>query len=307
METMKRVAIRSALLLFAAAPALAVDGVREINQVCAETTGCFTGDSAGFPVTVTAPGSYRLTGNLQIPDANTHGIQVSTSDVSIDLNGYRVGGPVGCSLISPVVCSSSGSGRGITVDVDSNLRLAVRNGTVAGAGNAGVFVGQFGVVENVRAASNAGDGIRTGGQSRVERCNASANGGRGIAVLSNSIVESSQVFATGAGMAGIEASLGGTVRGNVVVGAGDDGIHTFGREMVLDNGIRGCGGDGIQVETEGRVSGNNSSGNTGFGLRFVGLGSSYSGNLISSNTAGTVTGPANVNTGGNVCNSVLCP
>ena len=52
-------------LLFAlATPALAVDGVLEINQTCAVQTGCFAGDSPGFPVTITQPGSYRLTSNL---------------------------------------------------------------------------------------------------------------------------------------------------------------------------------------------------------------------------------------------------
>ena len=64
------------LLLFAlATPALASDGVLEINQTCAVQTGCFPGDTAGFPVKITASGSYRLTGNLVVPDAFTSGIQ----------------------------------------------------------------------------------------------------------------------------------------------------------------------------------------------------------------------------------------
>ncbi len=40
----------SGLMVFCmAAPAEAVDGVFEINQTCAENTGCFTGDESGFP------------------------------------------------------------------------------------------------------------------------------------------------------------------------------------------------------------------------------------------------------------------
>ena len=35
-----------------ALPAFADEGVLEINQVCAVNTGCFVGDSAGFPVTI---------------------------------------------------------------------------------------------------------------------------------------------------------------------------------------------------------------------------------------------------------------
>ena len=56
------------LTLTLALPALAVDGVLEINQACAESTGCFAGDSPGFPVTIQDPGSYRLTGALVLTD-----------------------------------------------------------------------------------------------------------------------------------------------------------------------------------------------------------------------------------------------
>jgi len=40
------------LVLFLAMPARASDGVLEINQTCAIQTGCFAGDTAGFPVTI---------------------------------------------------------------------------------------------------------------------------------------------------------------------------------------------------------------------------------------------------------------
>ena len=63
------------LLLALAAPALAVDGVLEINQTCAVQTGCFVGDTAGYPVTIYSKtgGSYRLTGDL-LGVAGSHGI-----------------------------------------------------------------------------------------------------------------------------------------------------------------------------------------------------------------------------------------
>jgi hypothetical protein len=56
----------SLLLLLFAAPALASDGVLEINQTCAVETGCLAGDSPGFPVTISTAGSYRLTGSLNV-------------------------------------------------------------------------------------------------------------------------------------------------------------------------------------------------------------------------------------------------
>ena len=50
---MRRIAIPLSLLL--ATPALATDGVLEINQSCA-AVGCFPGDEARLPVTITQPG-----------------------------------------------------------------------------------------------------------------------------------------------------------------------------------------------------------------------------------------------------------
>ncbi len=44
-------------LLAISGPAHAVDGVLEINQACAVNAGCFAGDTAGFPVTITGAGS----------------------------------------------------------------------------------------------------------------------------------------------------------------------------------------------------------------------------------------------------------
>jgi hypothetical protein len=44
---------------------MAVDGVLEINQACV-SVGCFPGDLAGFPVTISSTGSYRLTSSLDV-------------------------------------------------------------------------------------------------------------------------------------------------------------------------------------------------------------------------------------------------
>ena len=49
------------------APALAVDGVIEINQARALAGGVTPGDTAGFPVSLNDSGSYRLTSDLVPP------------------------------------------------------------------------------------------------------------------------------------------------------------------------------------------------------------------------------------------------
>jgi hypothetical protein len=81
------------LVLWAASPALAVDGVIEINQLVATQTGLDSGDAPGFPITISTPGSDRLTSNLQVsgvagpaPDA----IDITADDVTLDLNGFTL-------------------------------------------------------------------------------------------------------------------------------------------------------------------------------------------------------------------------
>ncbi len=87
------------LLSFLSSVAHATDGVVEINQTCAVNTGCLPGDAAGFPVTIGESGSYRLTGDLVVPTAGTTAIDVTTSDVTIDFNGFGVFGPTVCTRL----------------------------------------------------------------------------------------------------------------------------------------------------------------------------------------------------------------
>ncbi len=103
------------LILILALPALAGDGVLEINQTCAVQTGCFAGDTAGFPVTVTQPGSYVLTENLSIPPAaGPNAVHLSASEVTLDLNGFTITG-------------TAQSGVGILIVADN---VEVRNGNI---------------------------------------------------------------------------------------------------------------------------------------------------------------------------------
>jgi len=109
---------------------LASDGVLEINQTCAEKTGCFTGDTAGFPVTIETAGSYLLTGNLTVPD--TGAIIATVAGVQINMNGFEVAGNGTCSTdvdafgrLESISCSG-GTGNGI---IGADL---VRGGTVRG-------------------------------------------------------------------------------------------------------------------------------------------------------------------------------
>src|SRR4051794_37476543 len=67
---------------------------------------------AKFLITISEPGSYRLTDNLVVTDANTTAIEINADDVTIDMNGFSIHGPGACAP-PPVSCIPTGTGNGI--------------------------------------------------------------------------------------------------------------------------------------------------------------------------------------------------
>lgn len=121
------------------APASAADGIIEINHAKALAGGVSAGDTPGYPVTVSASGSYLLTGNLTAP-ANTNAIGVSADEVTLDLNGFLIQGPVSCTLDKGWDCTPSTS---IGIDLQGK-GSTVRNGSIVGFNTAVVAGGASG-------------------------------------------------------------------------------------------------------------------------------------------------------------------
>ena len=288
-----------------ATSAAAADGVVEIHPLCATTTGCFSGDAPGYPVVIdgSAGRSYRLTGDLVLPDADTTGILIGAPDVRIDLGGFRIvraacGGAV-------VDCTpSEGSGRGIVVSNFTGVRgVAVRNGSIIGMGDEGLLLGRQAEVRDVRARWNRGTGIEVLAGSTVTGCAAWENGDNGIAAGSGSVVSGSS--AAGNAGSGIWVFTGASVLGSAAWANGGDGITAGEGSTVSGNTCFQNAGDGIEAGPGSTAAGNTVRGNGGFGLR-LGTGSAWRDNTVTGNAAGTVEGGVQV--GGNVCNgSGLCP
>ena len=97
--------------------ASAVDGVNEINQTSILAGG-------GFPHTITAPGSYRLTGDLAPPVA-IGALVAGADNIEIDLNGFTI--------VSP------GGGGANGIDSAGFTGLVVRRGVVQGFGGAAIL------------------------------------------------------------------------------------------------------------------------------------------------------------------------
>jgi hypothetical protein len=218
-----------ALLLLAGATgrAHAVDGVVEINQTCATSGGCYAGDPQGYPVSISAQGSYRLTSNLVIPGgtgaANTDGILITASDVTLDLNGFSISCRRNTIPFTPCT-GAGGTGRGITTN-GQNVRIL--NGTVRDfAGDGFQLFGSY-VLEDIHSRNNGLSGLQALQQSsgRVARSTFAGNRADGLrfALGSTYSVEASRAGSNS--LSGLQAL--GRSRGEISA----SGFH--------DNGVAG--------------------------------------------------------------------
>jgi len=161
-------------------PALAVDGVIEINQSKALAGGVTAGDFPNYPITLSVSGSYRLTSDLTAA-GNNGGIVVAADNVTLDLNGFTLYGVAGI--------GSDGIGIGDRKNVE------IKNGTVRGFSRSGVFSNvntQYIRVIGLRAIGNTIDGIDLQGQGNlIDGCTSLNNGASGIRVFEGSLVTNS--------------------------------------------------------------------------------------------------------------------
>jgi hypothetical protein len=284
---MRSMLLALSLLLFAI-PSRAADGILEINQTCAVETGCFAGDAAGFPVTITTPGSYLVTGNLEVTALFKNAIELTADRVSLHLGGHSLVGPDG-----------SSAGTGIEI---AGAEAVIANGTIRDFFN-GIGPESEGVdatnsrVHDLSASSNQGTGIVLGAGSRVAGSTTVENGSGGVRIAEEGIVRDCIVKQNGSSQTsvGISTGVGGLVESNVVAANAGRGILVRDGSVVRGNVVSANQSDGISINAEvsGRavVSNNASSGNAGYGIATSG-GSS----LIRANAAvGNRSGLDNVN------------
>lgn len=313
--------------------ALANEGFIEVNHACASGPGCFAGDAPGYPVTINQAGNYRLTSNLVIPNADTHGVSVEADNVSLNLARFEIRGPATCSG-TPVVCTPTGSGNGVMGT--SYAGTHVSNGRVIGAGGNGIKLGLHATVEDVHANGNGLVGISTGSFGLIQNSLAYENGGDGISGA-HSVIVVGNATAHNAGD-GIEciASCNAT-RNTALQNAGDgialgadslsqgntvyanklNGIAAANGSSIIDNAVSENGDDsspasyaGIRCVFGCAARGNTIRSNKGFGLS-LGTGSTFRENVITSNGLGPITGTGSTR-GDNFCSgtgtvSEFCP
>lgn len=138
------------LALTAAGQALAQATIDQNKALAGNVT---PGDMPGFPITLSVPGSYKLTGNLVVP-GGLNGIEITSDNVTLDLNGFRIAGSGSCTRdqASYVVTCSSPSAYGIVVTA-GGVTGTVRNGSVQGFNNGVLMEG--GTAESLTVRHNS--------------------------------------------------------------------------------------------------------------------------------------------------------
>ena len=236
--------------------------IKQINQAQAMAGGITPGDTPGFPVRITVPGSYELTSNLEVP-AGKAGIEIIASHVTLNLNGFLIFKKVA----DPGVLAISAGPAASFISVSNGHIQGMGGISLAGSAHRvelvqfegvdpsvcpGISLGDFGVaVRNQVTRVSTGISI---GKSGIVKENVVGDSGHGVSAGENAIVEGNTVDG-GAAQASIRAGNGSIVAGNIA-GANDGGIEVGAFSLVKENTVRNNGDFGIGAGEGSVVAGN---------------------------------------------------
>ena len=212
----------------------AAQGYTEINQAIVDAQG-------GFPYVISQPGSYRLTSNLIKTAGNDAAIEITASNVDLDLADFFIQGPGTCARNPSngvVTCSGHLPGSGIQ-QTGALFNISVRKGKVIGFFNGIVLTAPNSTIERVTVTESAFLGVQAiGDGTTVHQVAALRNGTSGISIQNNSVV--SNCNATQNDDYGIQANLASTVTRSFAMGNRLGGMQlnsqaVFSLNNVLDN------------------------------------------------------------------------
>lgn len=242
------------------------DGRLEINQACAEGSGCFSGDDPGFPVQIISSGSYVLTSDL-VPPTDTAGISLAAGadGCTIDFNGFALKGPESCDGTPVTNCTGSSTVHGI----DGTFRdgVTVRNGTIRGMSGHGVQLDRRALIQNFEVMENGADGVSVGFSSSVESVVAARNDQTGIRVGDHSTAI--RLRSTGNGGWGVLAGDGSVVSDSTAAVNASQGFYMKVGAILRNSVSRSNQSAGVGLESDASIIDSTSVNNASFGVGCV--------------------------------------
>lgn len=230
---------------------------------------------SALPVTISNAGSYYLTTNLTGVSAS-HGITVSASDVTLDLNGFSLigvaGALTGITSAAPALALTVRNGtlrnwpggaiavagtdarfeslnvysNGTSFAITAGARAQLRSSSLA-QNAAGVSLGPGGAVSDCVIRHNTGTGLLTGEGSLVRHCVVFGNAGNGV-VLGN----------------------GSSLQGGIVRTNGQNGVVALTNASLAHCNIAQNFSNGVFLTIGGRITDCTISSNRVDGIRAVG-------------------------------------
>ena len=204
---------------------------------------------------ITAPGSYYLTANIT-GVAGKHGIEIASSGVTLDLNGFELLG-------------APGSLDGVTASEPLLRSIRLINGSVRGWGASGVSLGDSGYegidLTNLRVSDCSGEYAIRVYRGSVTNCIATMNSGTGISASEGSRIISCSSSKNGD--RGISTNWGVLISQCVAHDNSGIGISTIGDGTIVDCVASTNDGYGFDVGVRSTVSGCAATGNLGTGIR----------------------------------------
>jgi hypothetical protein len=285
-----------------------------INTAAVSAGGITSCDTAGFPATICARGSYILTSNLAVLSTTTDAIDINADDVILDLNGFSVSSGNTCTGGGPNVgnsCYGSGATSQVLINI-SGSRVVLKNGNVLGSRGDGIHITRDDVtVDGVQLSQSSFRGVYVavnGDPPSILNSSVTLNGGPGYLSNSNGtgggLIRNSSFSYNYSGVQleqgvmdhvvanwnigyGIQAGSS-TLNGASAIGNGSTGI-LYGRvvrDAVSDQNVV----DGFGNGSNSTVYINSSAiGNSGKGFNLTST-ACYSNIQASSNTGGQISG-----------------
>ncbi len=223
---------------------------------------------------ISQPGSYYLTGNI-LGVAGKKGIEIDSSGVTLDLNGFELQGVAGAldgisvAGFRTSVAVTGGSVRewpGDGVDLNNATNTLLSQVRSSNNTAAGFRTGSGAVVRDCTSLLNGSYGFETSTQATISGCNAQQNTAAGFHLSIGAVITDCSAYANHGD--GIRLSSNSIARSNICTTNGLDpgdgaGIHATSSDNRIEGNNCTANDRGIDVDNGGNfITRNICSGNT---------------------------------------------